>query len=107
MVAWHVIERLGQILADGARRDLHTELEPQFIGNALLAPCQVVTSHLADKSLRCHREGWASRTRCAAPQSSEPLALPSFERFRMHQRQSRSPVKPLRQPDQGQTGGID
>jgi len=82
--ARRAIEMLGHVLADGAWRDLQAKLEPQFIGDAPLAPREVVARYLPDESLQLHWDGWASRARCAAPEPSETLAPPPLERHSMH-----------------------
>src|SRR5713101_9342605 len=58
----------GHIFAYGARRNLQAELEPQFIGDALLPPCRVVTGHLANQRLQLCRNPWPSSTRLPAPE---------------------------------------
>jgi len=51
-VTWCSVEVLRHVLADGAWRDLQTELEPQLVGDASLPPCKVVARHLPDERLQ-------------------------------------------------------
>jgi hypothetical protein len=105
-VAWRAIEVRRRILANGARRDLQAEFEPQFVGHALLTPRQIVARHLPDEPLQLHGDRWSARARCAAPEQVAVLAPPSLKRLRLYHRQSRWPIEPLRQPNQDETGGV-
>jgi hypothetical protein len=105
-VAWRSTEVRGHVLADRTRRNPQAEFEPQFIGNAPLAPREIVACHLPDERLQFHRDRWPSREWCAAPELFEPLAPPPDERLRLHHRESLRPVEPLRQPDQSHANGI-
>jgi hypothetical protein len=105
-MAWRSIEMRGHVLAYGARRNLKAELEPQFVGDAPLAPGEVLTRHLADEPLQLHRDRGPARARCPVQEQVVPLAPPPCECFRLHHHESPVPVKPLRQPEQGDPGGI-
>jgi hypothetical protein len=105
-LAWSSTEIPGYVLVHRARRDLQAELEPQFVGNTALAPCEIVARHLPDKGLQLHWDRGASRVRCAVPEQSGPLVPPPFERFRLHHHESWVTVEPLRQPDQDETSGV-
>jgi hypothetical protein len=105
-LAWSSVETRGHILADRARRDLQAEFEPQFVGDAPLAPGEVLTRHLADESLQLRWDRRPSRTRRPWSEQLESLAPPPRERFRLHHHESPVPVKPPRQPEQGDPGGM-
>jgi hypothetical protein len=83
-VAWRSIAISGHVLTDSMRRDLQAEFEPQFVGNAPLAPGEIVACHLPDEPLQLHRDWWASRVRCTAPEQLTPSASPSLECLRLH-----------------------
>jgi hypothetical protein len=51
---WHTvasrsIATYGHVLAHGSRGDPQAQLEQQFVGNASLAPGEVVARHLPDE----------------------------------------------------------
>jgi hypothetical protein len=100
------VQMRGYILVHGTRRDPQAQLELQFVGDAPLTPREVVACHLPDERLQLSQNRGPSRARCAAPELLAPLATPPLKRLRLYHRQSWSPVKSLRQPDQGETGGI-
>jgi hypothetical protein len=105
-LAWTRVQMPGDILVHGTRRDPQAQLELQFVGDAPLTPREVVACHLPDERVQLSRNRGPSKARCAAPALLAPLATPPLKRLRLYHRQSQSPVKPLRQPDQGETGGI-
>ena len=82
--AWSSIEVRGQVLADRTRRDPQAQLEPQFIGDAPLTPCEVFMRHLPDERLQRHWDRWPARARCATPPQLPPLAPPPLKCFRLY-----------------------
>jgi len=90
---------LAQILLYGTRRYSNSELQFQFIGNALLSPSRILSAHLPDQLTKIPGEARASdRLRLPAPEQPKPFSVPADERIRfdIHQR-----IAPAEHPTQG------
>lgn len=92
-----------QVLSDRSRRYLQAEREPQLVGDALLAPRQILPSHLANKRPELRRNGWSSPFGGWLPQQSPALTAPPLERLGLHDGQSGLPVEPIGEPYQQET----
>jgi hypothetical protein len=53
-LAWSRVQRLGCLRVHGARRDPQAQLEPQFIGDALLTPREVLMRYPLDARWQLH-----------------------------------------------------
>src|SRR5215475_11869936 len=82
--AWPSLQRAGHILSHGARRHPQTELEQQFVGNALLSPCRVFQSHAPNQRLDVLRQRGATGLGFPAPKQAEALTMPARKRLRFH-----------------------
>jgi hypothetical protein len=58
-----MVHALWHVLAHRAWRYLEAQLQQEFIGNTLLAPCRVLVGHTTDEDSELRREWGASRTR--------------------------------------------
>src|SRR5215831_1952314 len=105
-LAWPPVERLWQVSPHGTQRYLQAQLQPQFVGNALLPPGRVVTSHLADERLQLRRNGWSSRLGLPAPEQPESLAMPAKKSVWLHHGQRLTSVESTAQPDQSATSSV-
>ena len=101
-----VVHTLGHVLADGPRRHTQAQLEQDLVGNTFLSPGRILSRHTTEKGLQVRRNGWASGCRLAALEEPEPLAMPAEKGLRLHNGQGFAPVKPAREPHQGETGSI-
>jgi hypothetical protein len=105
-LAWTMVKALWHTLADRTRRNPQAEVEPKLVGDASLAPRRIVSRHLTDEPLQLHWDRWSARARCTAPEPLPPVAPPPLKCLWLYHSQSRLPVEPLRQPDQGEAGGV-
>src|SRR5262249_14984828 len=83
-VACPAVRALWQVLAHGARRHPQTQLEQQFIRNALLAPRRIISGHLANEGLQVRRDWWPSSPRLPPPEHAESLAMPAEQCRGLH-----------------------
>src|SRR6516225_12460394 len=77
----------------------NSELQFQFIGNALLTPRRILSAHLPDQLTKIPGEARAAdRLRLPAPEQPKPSSVPADERIRfdIHQR-----IAPAEHPTQG------
>ena len=84
---WPAVSRFGHVIGDGRLRDLNAELE-QLAMDPRRAPKGIGLAHLADQVSKFFRDPRpaAPGARFPPPESSEPLAMPSDDRFWVHQR---------------------
>src|SRR5262245_20988515 len=100
-VAWPPVRALWHVLAHSTWRDPQTELQQEFIGNTLLAPCGVLVGYTTDEGSELRRDWGASGTRFPTPEQVKHLSMPADKGFRLDYSEGLSPVEPVREPDQG------
>ena len=83
----------GHVLAHRAWRDPDSELQQQFVGDALLAPEGILRGHPADQALQLNGKRRTARTRPQAPQHSPGTAVPAKQRIRPNDDQCVAPIE--------------
>jgi hypothetical protein len=106
VVASTMVHALGHVFAHRARRHAQPQLQQQFIRNAFLPPCRILTGHTANECLKVCRNRWASRSRFPAPEEPKAPAMPAEQSSWLYNDEGLAPVEPSAEPRQGKTGSI-
>ena len=98
---------VAQVLLHGAGRNPDPQLQFQLVGEAFLSPGGILSGHLPDQFLEILGQPRPShRSRPAAPEQTESLAMPSDERVRLHIHRRIAPLEHLAQGRHHPPGGI-
>src|SRR5450631_2170165 len=83
------------ILIHRSRRDLNSQLQQEFIGDALLAPRGFLARHPADQDLNLKRNRRSAGSRLQPPEQFPSRSVPTKHRLGAHYDQNVPPVEEL------------
>ena len=100
------MDRLQAVRPHRARRNSDAELEPEFVGDTLLAPGWVVTDHFSNELPKVIRQGRAAGSGFPLPEEPERLAVPADQSRRFDDHQGGPPLEESGPEDQSHTSGV-
>src|SRR5215467_10970159 len=98
---------LRNIASNRPRRNLNSDFQQEFVGDALLAPCGIVRRHFNNQLLQVGRHTWtATGSRFPFPKHSEPAAVPANQCVGLDDREGVPPVEETREMGKRKTNGV-
>jgi hypothetical protein len=92
---WRTRRPLRHMPSNGTRRNLDTDFEQQFIGDAFLTPCRITDSHFGDQFSYIGRQTRpASRAGSPFPKQTKALTMPTNQRVGFDDDQRARPIEP-------------
>ena len=99
--------RLGYVVPNRPRRNLHSDFQQEFVGDAFLTPCGIVHGHFNDQLLHVGRHTWtAAGSRFPLPKQSEPAPMPTNQCIGLDDREGVPPVEETGEMGERKTNGV-
>ena len=98
---------LRNIASNRPRRNLNSDFQQEFVGDAFLTPCGIVRRHFNNQLLHVGRHTWtATGSRFPFPKHSEPAAVPANQCVGLDDREGVPPVEETREMGKRKTNGV-